>query len=677
MEGRHRPSSARVGVDTGGTFTDFVVWRDGLLSNRKVLSTPDDPSRAIFEGLGDILKDPEAVFIIHGTTVATNALLERKGGRIALVTTAGFEDVLAIGRQTRRALYALQPETRFELVPAERRFGLRERTLASGRVERPVSRAEVAPPRGQDPGVGRRGRGRLPASFLRQPEERGERGRRARKGRAARVRLEPSPARVPGIRADVDDGRRTPTSCRSWTATSASSTAASARPSSGSCSRTRATSRRHGPGSSRSGPPSPARPEGSSAPGSLARAAGYPEDRQLRHGRDVDGRLAHRRADPADPREPDRGFPHPPADHRHPFRRRRRRLDRHRRPGRLAPRRPAERRGGPRPGLLRQGRPADRDGRQPLSRPHRSGVLPGRPDADPSGAEPGRRRRPWPGASANPPARRPMGIVAIANANMEKAIRVISIERGFDPRDFALFSFGGAGGMHAVEMAGHLGMPAVIVPRNAGRPLGLRPAPGRFRQGLHESLMKPDSAVSVAGLDAEFRKLEARPAATWPGTDSPRGTSSSNARSTAAISASPTRSTCPSQGARTAARPSSRPSTPPRRSSIPTATTGRPVEIVNLRVKAVAVTPKIPLAKERGHVAARPAGRRPEAAHPLRTGGPTTARSSTGRGFGPGNDGPRPGPRHRSRIDDLPPARATPPGSTAIGNLIIRKAGTR
>jgi len=61
-----------------------------------------------------------------------------------------------------------------------------------------------------------------------------------------------------------------------------------------------------------------------------------------------------------------------------------------------------------------------------------------------------------------------LGIVAVANANMEKAIRVISVERGHDPRAFALFPFGGAGGMHAVEMAEHLGMPTVVVPRNAG-----------------------------------------------------------------------------------------------------------------------------------------------------------------------------------------------------------------
>ena len=138
-----KTAPVRVGVDTGGTFTDFVVWRDGRLANRKVLSTPRDPSQAIFEGVGDILRDAPAAFIVHGTTVATNALLQRKGGRVALITTAGFEDVLAIGRQTRRNLYAFQPEDRFELVPAERRFGLHERTLASGEIAKRVRVTEV------------------------------------------------------------------------------------------------------------------------------------------------------------------------------------------------------------------------------------------------------------------------------------------------------------------------------------------------------------------------------------------------------------------------------------------------------------------------------------------------------------------------------------------------------
>ena len=99
-----RISRARVGIDTGGTFTDFVVIRDGRIAMLKELSTPHQPDQAIMNGLGrlelETIKE-----VIHGSTVATNALLERKGARTALLTTEGFEDVLAIGRQTRRELY--------------------------------------------------------------------------------------------------------------------------------------------------------------------------------------------------------------------------------------------------------------------------------------------------------------------------------------------------------------------------------------------------------------------------------------------------------------------------------------------------------------------------------------------------------------------------------------------
>ena len=144
MGHKEKSATVRVGVDTGGTFTDFVIWRDGRLANRKVLSTPRDPSLAIIEGVGDILKDSPAVFVVHGTTVATNALLERKGGRIALITTTGFEDVLAIGRQTRRILYASAGEP-VELIPAALGSGWRKGRPPPGASSGRSAEAEVAP----------------------------------------------------------------------------------------------------------------------------------------------------------------------------------------------------------------------------------------------------------------------------------------------------------------------------------------------------------------------------------------------------------------------------------------------------------------------------------------------------------------------------------------------------
>ncbi|MBD0371928.1 MAG: hydantoinase/oxoprolinase family protein [Pyrinomonadaceae bacterium] len=128
----------RVGVDTGGTFTDFVYEAREGLQIFKLASTPADPSRAITEGLRRVSlatgSKIEEIEVVHGTTVGTNALLERRGARTALVTTAGFEDVLEIGRQARPRLYDLDAVRPAPLVPVELRFGVRERVAASGEV---------------------------------------------------------------------------------------------------------------------------------------------------------------------------------------------------------------------------------------------------------------------------------------------------------------------------------------------------------------------------------------------------------------------------------------------------------------------------------------------------------------------------------------------------------------
>src|SRR5215470_5648194 len=99
-----KESTLRIAIDTGGTFTDCVWVEDGEIRALKVFSTPDDPSRAIAEALAKIAFDA-GLTLLHGTTVGTNALLQRKGARIALITTSGFEDVIEIGRQARPRLY--------------------------------------------------------------------------------------------------------------------------------------------------------------------------------------------------------------------------------------------------------------------------------------------------------------------------------------------------------------------------------------------------------------------------------------------------------------------------------------------------------------------------------------------------------------------------------------------
>ena len=121
-----------VGIDVGGTFTDIALLEDGELTVHKLPSTPDDPTRGILQGIADIGVS-EADFV-HGSTVATNALLEGKGSRTALVTTLGFEDVLEIGRQARSELYNLNLERPPALAPWELRFGVAERVDHTGMI---------------------------------------------------------------------------------------------------------------------------------------------------------------------------------------------------------------------------------------------------------------------------------------------------------------------------------------------------------------------------------------------------------------------------------------------------------------------------------------------------------------------------------------------------------------
>jgi N-methylhydantoinase A len=137
----------RIGVDTGGTFTDFVFERDGHLTLFKLPSTPSDPSLAIRQGLDRICAETGAQLdrleVVHGTTVGTNALLQRRGARIALVTTRGFEDVLVIGRQARPELYNLNAVKGRPLVEDDLRLGVCERVVASGEVIEPLDEREL------------------------------------------------------------------------------------------------------------------------------------------------------------------------------------------------------------------------------------------------------------------------------------------------------------------------------------------------------------------------------------------------------------------------------------------------------------------------------------------------------------------------------------------------------
>jgi N-methylhydantoinase A len=125
---------AYLGVDTGGTFTDFILFDEttGTVSIHKVLSTPDAPDRAIMQGLADLNIDTTDLLLVHGSTVATNAVLEGKGVRTAYITNQGLADVLSIGRQARKELYNLQPEKKPPLIPPEHCLEVDSRLSATG-----------------------------------------------------------------------------------------------------------------------------------------------------------------------------------------------------------------------------------------------------------------------------------------------------------------------------------------------------------------------------------------------------------------------------------------------------------------------------------------------------------------------------------------------------------------
>jgi len=141
---------ARIGVDVGGTFTDILlVDAKGHQWQVKVRSTPKDPSRAVVEGVLEVLNiaglEPGQVeCVLHGTTVGTNAVLERRGAKVSLIVTKGFEDLLEIGRQQRPSLYDLTSRRAPPLVPRERCFGVDERVAADGSALKPLKDDEAS-----------------------------------------------------------------------------------------------------------------------------------------------------------------------------------------------------------------------------------------------------------------------------------------------------------------------------------------------------------------------------------------------------------------------------------------------------------------------------------------------------------------------------------------------------
>jgi N-methylhydantoinase A/oxoprolinase/acetone carboxylase beta subunit len=495
----------RIGVDTGGTFTDLMRFGPEGVSVHKVRSTPEDPSRAIVDGITDVAAAGTGLDVVHGSTVATNAVLERRGARVALVATAGFEDVVRIGRQTRRALYDLMQEDRRPLVDPALTIGVRERLAADGRPLIPLDDDEIA---------------RVVAHVL------------ASGATAAAICLlhayrnpaheERLAAALEAAGLDVSSSSRVLREYREYERWSTTIVNAYVTPIMGAylgALERRLAGDRFAVMQSNGGRLSATAAKaaavrtilsgpaaGAVGAHAVAEAAGHP--RVI--GFDMGGTSTDVcLIDGAIPTTSDTMVGDFPV--RLPV------IDIHSvgagggsivhidSGGAL---RVGPRSAGAVPGPACYGHGTEltvTDANLLLGRLDPAQFLGGRMTLDVDRArraavDLGRR------VGLDEPALAE-GVVRIANANMERAIRVVSVQRGVDPREFALLAFGGAGGMHACAIAGTLDIATVIVPRHAGvlSALGMLLADAIKDHAL--TILRPGDAIDDAELDALFEPL--------------------------------------------------------------------------------------------------------------------------------------------------------------------------
>ena len=500
--------TAIVGIDTGGTFTDFVVLAGDEIRVHKEPSTPTNPTEAILAGLEHL--GSEIGEVVHGSTVATNALLERRGARTALATTAGFEDVLEIGRQTRPAIYDLSVTRPAPLVERQARFGVRERLGTKGEVVVPLEAGDAAEVASAIAAGGFESvaicllhsyanpeherlvvaaleevfDGFLTASHQVLPEFR-EYERTSTT--VANAYVGPIMQRYLGELADRLPGPR----IRIMQSNGGSISLQAAR--------------RSAVQTILSGP------AGGVVGGvEVGRLAGYPDVITFdMGGTSTDVSLCQ--GEPARTSESSVGG----LPIRLPV------IDIHTvgaGGGSIAYRDPGGAlRVGPRsagavPGPICYGR-GDTDvtvtdanlflGR--LSPTHFLGGGSMLDMAPVEGAILGLAT-----AMGMSSVELAEGIVSVANMTMAGAIRVISVERGFDPRDFSLVSFGGAGSMHAAALARDLGIPRVIIPAAAGILSALGMLLADIVRDYSQTLMVATDVADGGTLDAAFASLEAR-----------------------------------------------------------------------------------------------------------------------------------------------------------------------
>ena len=487
------PHTMRIAVDSGGTFTDAVFVARGRLTILKVPSTPRNPADAIAHILEQVRSEsPEAagapLELLYGTTVGTNALLERRGGRVALVTTVGLEDVLEIGRQARPRLYDWFVERPAPLVPRERRIGLRERMGPGGRVLLRPSRQELARAARAAKATGAEAVAVcLLFSYANPAHERAMGRALAAAGIPASLSCEVLPEfrefertattvvnayLVPVMARYLEDASRRASSAWSPQTVRGSRGAAGR----SGVARVRVMQSNGGIVSSGAAAREPVRTILSGPAGGVLGAEYVAQVAGFRRvisfdmgGTSTDVALLDGVAQ-ATNEAVVAGLPVAvPVLDIHTVGAGGGSLARFDRAGAL---RVGPESAGADPGPACYGRgerPTVTDAQLVLGRISHDGFLRGEFRLDP-----GRARRALQTALRAAPAgprtveQFAQGIVEVANAVMEKAIRVISIERGHDPRDYTLVAFGGAGGLHACELAAALRLPRVLVPRLPG-----------------------------------------------------------------------------------------------------------------------------------------------------------------------------------------------------------------
>ena len=480
----------RVGVDSGGTFTDCVVFRGSQIEVRKIFSDPRDPSATLAAARQLAGETAAPLSIIHGTTVGTNALLERRGARVALVTTAGFEDLIEIGRQNRPRLYDFNLRREPPLVPRDLRFGAVERTAADGKILQRLSPAALRKLRRQlersradaiavcllfsyanpahERAVARALRGSgLPVSVSHEllPEF-----REYERLSTTVINAYLAP-RVGGYLTGLERAARRARSGITSPEQSPSTRLYVMQSSGGITTAARAA--REPVRTILSGPAG-----GVVATDWLARVIKAPQVMSFDMGgtsTDVclldGGARTTRETSIA-------GLPVAvPVLDVHTVGAGGGSLARLDAGGAL---RVGPESAGAAPGPICYGRggnqPTITDAHLILGRLQPDAFLGGGFRLDLVSTEKcfddfmGRSRRPGKKGSSLWRRRQELaaGIIAVGNATMEKALRVISVERGYDPREFSLVCFGGAGGLHAAELAGLLGLARVIVPQNPG-----------------------------------------------------------------------------------------------------------------------------------------------------------------------------------------------------------------